>query len=459
MNTDKKDFAQTNTLRIDIQRSNLRRQAGMGADERREDPNRTQTLVVEQGLFVELLENVYDAVVIAELDGHIVKTNRRAQDYFQYTREEFFRLNFLDLISGAADSLLQTARDYLKNQQHVFIEAYSLRRDGSFFPCEITGNLLHLYETEHLCFFFRNVTVKKEAEEALRNAQKELLSTAHSAGMATIATGVLHDVGNILNSISVSSDLILERLQQSGIEALEKVTEMLTDAGEKAGEFIASDPRGKRIPELYRRLGKSLREEHDLIQDEMHHLRKKLDTIRDVIQMQQSYAKAGLFMERVSLIDLVEDALALQRAVLEQQQIQVVRDYGEGVVVTVQKAKLIHVFTNLICNAVEAMKDVPPEKRILTLETGKNEENVFFRVADTGEGISAENLKKIFTHGFTTKEEGHGFGLHACANFMTEMGGRIIAQSHGKNAGAVFTLLFPLAENKTVTEAERGRGG
>jgi signal transduction histidine kinase len=66
-------------------------------------------------------------------------------------------------------------------------------------------------------------------------------------------------------------------------------------------------------------------------------------------------------------------------------------------------------------------------------------------VQDTGEGIAPENLKRLFAHGFTTRERGHGFGLHSSASAALEMGGTLEAHSEGAGRGAVFSLVLPFA--------------
>lgn len=443
-----KFFNNTNTLRIGIKRSDIvspPEPVNLG-----DTAVRLQAMYVTEGseLFEELLNNVYDAVLITRLDGRIVKTNSRAQEHFQYTGPDFRRLNILDLVSGASDDVLFTVREYLKGQQHVFIEAYAVRKDGAFFPCEMTGNMLHLDEEEHLCFFIRNVTVRKETEDALRHAQEELVKAAHSAGMAEIATGVLHDVGNILNSVTVSADLILGKLRRSALDQLQEVNAFVRKRSKADPAFMTTDPTAAKLPSLYMKLAEKLTSEQGGIREEMINLSEKINVIRDVVSTQQDYAKAGLFVEDVKLQKVVDDALALQQATMTKLSLKIEKNYGDIEPVPVQKTKLIHVLTNLICNAIDAMREVQDREPILRLNVRAEAGQALIEVEDNGSGISKKNLTKVFNHGFTTKAHGHGFGLHTCANFMTEMGGRIFAESAGSGRGARFSLTFPLPKRE-----------
>lgn len=110
----------------------------------------------------------------------------------------------------------------------------------------------------------------------------------------------------------------------------------------------------------------------------------------------------------------------------------------------VQRFKLIHVLVNLIRNAADAMQRAPEGQRLLTVAVAAGAgTGAIVRITDTGEGIPADRLERLFTLGFTTRSEGHGFGLHACANALHQMGGRILAESEGPGRGARFTLEFP----------------
>jgi C4-dicarboxylate-specific signal transduction histidine kinase len=121
----------------------------------------------------------------------------------------------------------------------------------------------------------------------------------------------------------------------------------------------------------------------------------------------------------------------------------VVRDLEPVPVVLAPRAKVVHVLVNLVKNGIEAMREAPPERRVLTLQLRGLAGQVELRVNDAGVGIAAEQLLQVFRYGFTTKKDGHGFGLHSCANLVARLGGTIHAESSGPERGATFVVRFP----------------
>jgi len=407
-------------------------------------------------LFQELFESVYDAVIITEMDGRIIKANGRAIDFFQYDRFDIFYLNILDLICNADTEILRVTRNNLQNKRYVFIEAFCIRKDSTFFPADITVNTIHLSDDGQLCFFIRNVTERRQTEDKLKETQKELVKTAHSAGMATIATGVLHDVGNILNSVNVSGEMIVHSLENSALQNLLRVNDLLWTHRDDFVEFINNHPEPDKLSLIYRRIAEELCKEREQLSQEANDLLKKIDLIKEVVKTQQEYAKLGHFKEGVNFENIVEDAVAIQKASIEKNSLQIQKRYPAKPQISVPKAKFLHVIVNLLTNAMDAMAENSKDNRILEIETGITDHEVYIRMADNGKGISRENMTRIFNHGFSTKTNGHGFGLHTSANFMTEMGGRITVQSDGPGHGAAFTLYFPVItmESEEVDETE-----
>lgn len=441
------DPQDTETIRLQITEFRQYADAGDSPDQHKDDTPLDEEVYTAQ--FHELFESVYDAALITNLNGQITKANTRALSFFQYTLGQIYGLSVLDILTGADANLLQTIYQTLHNQRRVFIEGYCQRKDRSLFPAEITVNSLHMKSEEKLCFFIRNIAVRKRTEEALQKAQAELVQSAHLAGMAEIATGTLHDVGNILNSITVSNELLMSGLQSHAVGALAKTSELLRRKGPQAAEFIAAEGPGRKVPELVIRLADAIVREHEQLRAEAENLRQKVSTVRDVISTQQAYAKAGLFQEVIDLNAVVDDAMAILQASMSRGAMRVDRQFCEKPALKANKSKLIHVVLNLIQNARDALASVPEKQRLLTLVTRKSDSEVLLEVVDTGEGIAPGDLKRIFNHGFTTKPSGHGFGLHTSANFVREMGGNIEAHSDGPGQGATFTVRLPTGDIRT----------
>jgi signal transduction histidine kinase len=282
-----------------------------------------------------------------------------------------------------------------------------------------------------------------ETIQKLETTRNELVEKAHKAGMADLATGVLHNIGNILNSVNTSSDVIHETIHRSKINNFKKANQLLKDKKDNFEDFLLNDPRGKDLIQYYLKLEEPLDREYEKIKEQAKRLKDKVNLISEVIEAQQDYAKVGRVNEKISLKEVTKDALKLQAGSIDRHNINVQEDYNDTVEIHIQKSKFIHILINLFKNAKEAMEGRAPAEKELLIRTWEDSEKVHLSITDNGEGIKTEHLNNVFNHGFTTKKEGHGFGLHTCANYMTEMGGEIKAQSEGEGKGTTFTVSFP----------------
>jgi PAS domain S-box-containing protein len=290
-----------------------------------------------------------------------------------------------------------------------------------------------------------DISIRKKALEDLEQTQRQLVDASRKAGMAEVASGVLHNVGNVLNSINVSSTLIHDTLRQSRLQSLGKLATLLTQQPpQQLGYYITQDPRGKTLPTYLQQLAQHLGTEQHTLRTEVEGLVKNVEHIKDIIVMQQDYARVAGRMEPLSLRQVVDDALEVSNTSFYRHRITVERRFSDVPKVLADRHKLLQILINLIRNAKHALEDSNTQDRILILEVSLPQpELVRLRVIDNGIGIPPENLKRIFNHGFTTKEQGHGFGLHSSAIAAREMGGSLTAHSDGAQRGATFVLEVP----------------
>ncbi len=288
----------------------------------------------------------------------------------------------------------------------------------------------------------RNATLK-ETLDKLQETRNELVEKAHKAGMADVATSVLHDVGNILNSVNVSTAVISETINHSRLQKLHKANELLRQNLGTLDDFILNNPKGKTLMEYYVKLDSTIAKEYATLKEQNNRLSKKIDLIIDVITAQQNYSMAGRITEEHSIEDIIEDTLKITANNILHNQISVRKNYKPVNPVPVQKTKLVHVLVNLLKNAVESIDLQKPEIREVTISIDDDEKMVYVSISDTGTGFDKSLKSKIFTHGFTNKPNGHGYGLHSCANYMNEMDGGIKAESDGPGKGAKFTIHLP----------------
>jgi C4-dicarboxylate-specific signal transduction histidine kinase len=284
-------------------------------------------------------------------------------------------------------------------------------------------------------------------EAELEKAHKELVDASRLAGMAEVATGVLHNVGNVLNSLNVSASVIATGLKMSKAESLGKVGALLRENKSNLAHFIAEDPKGKRVPEFIASMARHAVEERDRLLKEVAALQNNIDHIKDIVSMQQTYATMVGVVEALDPVALMEDSLRMNAGALVRHEVRVIRKFQSVPPLLGEKAKILQILVNLIRNAKYACDETGQPDKVLTLGIAPSPttDRVQLFVQDNGVGIAPENLTRIFGHGFTTRSNGHGFGLHSSANAAREMKGTLTVHSEGPGRGATFTLDLPLA--------------
>jgi signal transduction histidine kinase len=302
------------------------------------------------------------------------------------------------------------------------------------------------------------LAAQQKAEADLRAAQSQLVTASRHAGMAEVATGVLHNVGNVLTSVNVSAQLIKDKLQASQVAKLGKTADLIDAHADDAGAYFTVDPRGKLLPAYIIKVARMLESENTAVLKEVQNLVKGVEHIKQVVSFQQNYAKPSTVHELLDPAELIEDALRLHLTALDRHGITVERDFEAVGPAMIDKHKTLQILVNLLSNAKNAMKDLNgnAERRLLLrLATAVTADGPRVRIAvtDNGCGIAAEHLTRIFAHGFTTRAEGHGFGLHSAVNAAKEMGGSLQVASDGIGRGATFTLELPLARSNNKVAA------
>jgi len=287
---------------------------------------------------------------------------------------------------------------------------------------------------------------KKRAKKIERelDAARQLLETSRQAGMAEVATSILHNVGNVLNSVNVSSGLILDKIQKSQISGLTRVVALMTAHKSDLPGFFDHNPKGRQLLGYLAKLDVNLAHEHSEILQELQTLLANIFHIKEIVAMQQDYARVSGVIETLRIEDLVEDALRLNSGALDRHAIKLVREYSAMQPVLVDKHKVLQILVNLIRNAKHAFDHTERIEKQITLRIAHANHHVEISVIDNGVGIPAENLIRIFNHGFTTKKDGHGFGLHSGALTAKELGGNLTAFSEGTGRGSKFILELPI---------------
>jgi C4-dicarboxylate-specific signal transduction histidine kinase len=221
--------------------------------------------------------------------------------------------------------------------------------------------------------------------------------------------------------------------------------EILRENERDLAGFVSQDARGKHLLPFLAQLENALRDQREGIVRELRSLGGGIDHIAELVRAQQTYAGTRGVFERADLAEQIDVALRFcLQADGGHPDFAVEREFEALPKVSIDRHKLMEILVNLIQNARHAMRESRRPDRKLTLRLGAEGERVRIEVADNGCGIPPTDLAKVFHHGFTTKKNGHGFGLHVSANAATELGGRLVAASEGQGRGATFLLDIPL---------------
>jgi ligand-binding sensor domain-containing protein/signal transduction histidine kinase len=294
----------------------------------------------------------------------------------------------------------------------------------------------------------REIEERKRMQLEIERVHRELLESSRLAGMAEIATNVLHNVGNVLNSVNVSASLVTDSVKKSKASSLAKVVLMFNEHKHDLGTFFTNDPKGKQLPAYLNQLSEQLLADQGTAISELNSLQGNIEHIKEIVTMQQSYARVSGVKEIVNLRDLVEDSLRMNTGSFNRHGLEVIREFADVPPLNIEKHKVLQILVNLVRNAKHACDDSGRTDKRLTVRMASSDDRITISVTDNGVGILPENLTRIFSHGFTTKKNGHGFGLHSGALAAKEMSGSLSVSSDGPGWGATFTLELPCTTNK-----------
>lgn len=437
-------------------------------------------LAYQRDLLATLMENLPDSIFFKDLQSRFVQLSRSEISSLMQTAINRFRAAlpadaddtlppylqsvdaFKEYVIGKTDADIygiEHAAEFAKDEQEVLrtgqpmiekSEIVAVNADGQAdwhlsTKCpwrDRDGRLIGTFGTS------KNISKLKEAERTIEDVHKKLVDASRLAGMAEIATNVLHNVGNILNSVNVSADMLSAQVRNSKLKGLTRAVGLMDEHADALSDFLTKDARGRLLPIYLRELAHTLDLEHRAMAEELVLLAKSVDHIKEIVATQQSHASAPRVVESVRWNELVEDALRMNVSSLVRHKVQIVKDFDALPALSLDRHRVLQILVNLIGNSKQALDGLGLANPTITLgarlvisEQGRA---LRITVADNGEGIAPENLTRIFAHGFTTRKTGHGFGLHSCVIAAQEMGGSLSAHSSGTGQGATFTLDIPI---------------
>ena len=289
----------------------------------------------------------------------------------------------------------------------------------------------------------------EERTDDLKMAQAKLLQQAHEAGMAEMAVGILHNIGNAITPAKVSTALLIKRINESRIR--NHIKDMMARFGDILSKpNSSSQEETEKLKQIVEVLPDAVIEEFDHINSEVKRIRDKHEHIESIIHLQLRYARLSGNVENVNVNKVVLDSLEMLDESITKYSVTLIKDLDPNLPpIKSEKSKLLQVVVNLVKNGVEAMRDADSVERTLAISTHTDSsgENIAISIKDTGMGFAPEDKKKLFTYGYTTKKTGSGFGLHSCANFLIANKGSIEAISDGPGTGAEFIVHLSLSRD------------
>ncbi len=417
-------------------------------------------LLQSRTLLAAVIAELPQALLACDVTGRVTHYNRAAAELFGIPTDEPAALAtnaypITSLVCGPDGATLVPREDRpmaraLRGEDVSDVELVIVRPDGGLRAtlCSARRLLGPAGQALGAVAVVHDITERRHAEQELEDLHKQLLVASRHAGMAEVATNVLHNVGNVLNSVNVCASLVAERISKSKCARVGQVAALLMENVGDLASFLAG-PQGRHVSGYLQELAGDLVRERDAVIAELSALRANVEHVKEIVAMQQNYAKRGGIAEILDIRMLVEDSLRMNAGAFSRHGVTIIRDYEDAPPIQVDKHKVLQILVNVIRNAKYACEEATAEKRI-TIRIRAANESVLISVVDTGIGIPKENLQRIFGHGFTTRADGHGFGLHSSALAAKEMGGTLHAESGGTGRGATFTLALPLGRRELL---------
>ncbi|MBU3917086.1 response regulator, partial [bacterium] len=452
--------------RRDLIRENREYQArleGTIVEQTKELERTYQDLQESEKQYRTIVETAKEGIWTINPKGRTTFVTRQTAEMFGYSVEEMLNSEISQFLDNENRMIFEEKnRDLWKGKGGRYDLKFQRRDKSELWGIVSTNPIFDSENSVTACFvMLMDITDRKQAEEELarhrdhleelvaertselEKTHKALVEKAHKAGMADISIGIVHNLGNILNSVKTSAQVMDVVISESLVGNLTKANDLLRENMESLEEFILHSEKGKKLLQYYLLIEEGLVAEQKKIKEMIDRLMHMIDAIVDVVSMHLNYVDADLLMEECSLQKIVEDALVMQADTLKNMGVIVKRDYNHIPLVVIHKTKFLQILIDIIDNAADAMSEIPEIDRCIKIKIDHDKNDpkaVIISLGDNGSGIELENLNQVFAQGYTTKEKKYGLGLHNCANFMAEMGGKIWIEKNENGKGITLFL-------------------
>lgn len=376
-----------------------------------------------------------DAILSINADGQLTHLNHTTFDMFGLTSDAAGQTHLGELLPRFIDTAPQL-------DTHHSQEVVGVNTGGRKFPLEISAAPL-AQDGGGYTLILRDITARKLQELKVKKLNQKLVAASRQAGIAEIATGILHNVGNVLNSITTSVALLQSANSQSSASKVRKVADMMQQHQDDLPALFAPGNKGEQLPGFLDGLCERISTELGEQKTELASLSKNIDHVAEIVASQQKFAGQTTVVEPLDLAEVLNDAIAMHSGQLKSQGIRLRRDFQSRIIHS-DRHNLMQIFVNLLRNAGEAIAEAQPDQGAIRVRVSQlDDQQLRIDVTDNGIGMDEEQKQNLFRHGFTTKTGGHGFGLHSCALAAKNMQGTLSASSPGRSKGCTFSLQLP----------------
>ena len=409
----------------------------------------TASLETQQRMSNPVVDSAPTAIYHYVKPGHLFYVNRAFREMFGPRAEEHTDL-FVER-NIHPDDRAQYIAEWDKFEEMRRTGAFTGEFRSQFRRITASGETRYMVETVVRAIgapgfvgIMTDVTDLVLAQQELARVHKALASAARQAGMAEVKTNILHNVGNVLNSVNLSVTRLTNRVKSSKVDGLTRVAALIQENSGDLASFVSSGERGKALPTYLTKVAEQLAADRAVVLAELSTLTDSISHIKQIVRIEQSHAKTRSMAEVAIPAELIDDALRIEETAFARHRIAIRREFSVVPNITVDKHKVLQILVNLISNAKNACIEVESPEKQITVRLTCGQLGVRIAVVDNGIGITPEVLPRIFAHGFTTRPTGHGFGLHSAALAAQDLRGSLQAKSAGPGRGATFTLDLPL---------------
>jgi len=370
----------------------------------------------------ERLRNLYESIpdalaVYVGREGRLIEYNNAFKKWSGHPDEGLKDKIFLDFVhpDDQAMVLERYRTEYSEEELPLVYEIRSAVKNGKIIPTEISvGPYKKQGRIIGINVMHRDITARKEMEmklqeytehledmveertKELRESQERLLKSERLAAIGELATMVGHDLRNPLAAIQNASYYLKMKL---------------------------AAPKDEKVKKMFR-----------IVEREIEYANSIAKDLLDFSRVRKPDLK------KIDIVSSIQDAIAQLKF---PENVSLTTKFSEVPTIEADSDQLRRVFQNIALNGAQAM----PDGGELTVSTRKDGDFVEAEFADTGVGIPAENVEKLFTPLFTTKAQGVGLGLAICKNIVEAHNGRIELKSK-VGEGSTFTVKLPIHQNK-----------